>query len=321
MKESLLPEKGYYLDTEDVDERAIEIAYEGASALMQSVIRRAAAPMWELDPQVIEVLKSLRTEPHIAARMTRRSVVDLIFAVEKGRIDYPVKSLSSALGVAQSLIDALAVDGSDSSTRGPLPSQLIGATSLDAVATFPSSFGIRIETNVGDLAGEARAEVALKKLLFLLEASHDTVDLQAALKSISRRAQNHFKAFFKAIESGKSDFKVEAATPDGGNTRRVHLTGQRVRAVVKLLEKEVQAAEREIVFKGRLLGVSLKTKFFLLKNNEAEISGRIANECISKIDEKKINVEHVATLVQRIEVNEGTGEESFKYTLIDIVEA
>lgn len=319
--DALLPAPDAFLE-KDFDEAQLMVAASAAPEPVQRILHRASAPLWEFDQNVIDILKSLRTPPHIAARFSRRSVIDLAFAIDKGRVDFPVRSLSAVLGVTQSLVDALGVDTSEAGARGPLPGKVTGVTSLDAVATFPSSFGLRLETNVGDLAGETHAEVALRKLLYLLEAASTQEEIEAALRSISRRAQNHFKAFFKAVASGKADFKIEAATPAQESTQRVYFTGQQVRSVARYLEREVPADVQEFTFHGRLLGVSLKTKFFLLKSHDGvEISGKIAPECLSKIDEKKINVEHVAKVLDRTEVNEATGEETHKYTLIDIEEA
>jgi hypothetical protein len=248
-------------------------------------------------------------------------VIDLAFSVDKARTDFPVKSLSSILGVTQSLVDALAIDDADLGSRGPIPGWARGRTALDAVATFPSSFGIRIETNVGDIAGDSAVEMALNRLVSLLDAANSSQEMQEALRKVSRRAQNHFKAFSKAIASGQADFKVEAATPGQGQTRRVYLPEAKIKWLARYLNKEVEALEREFEFTGRLLGVSLKTRFFLMQSEEQEISGRIAKECVKKIDEKKINVLHHAKIVEKTEVSEATGDETQKYTLVDIDEA
>lgn len=317
----LLPDENAYLESE-VDERVLMLAKAAAPPALRSVLERAvSAPMWEIDPQVLMVLRGLRTRPHVAASASRRSVIDLAFAINENRTDFPARSLSAVLGVTQSLVDALGAEGTEIGSRGRLSEQIIGATSLDAVATFPSSFGLRLESNAGDLAGSARVERALKTLLGLLRSSNSKESLELALRDINRRSQNHFKAFFKAVASGKSDFNIEAATPDEHETGRIYFTVHQVNWVAKFLDKAVEADERSIDFRGRLLAVSLKTKFFLLRNDEGEeISGRIANDCVKKIDEKKINVEYLTTVIQRTEVNEATGEETSKYELKDIKE-
>lgn len=320
--DDLLPDIDSYLPAPEIDEQKFEVAVQRAPAPVQAVVRRAHFPMWEFDPQIVELLRAYKTPPHVSAKVTKRSVVDMAFSVDKSRTDFPVRSLSAVLGVTQSLVDALAVDAAESNPRGPIPASIRGRTALDAVATFPSSFGLRLETSVGDIAGNGPVDIALQRLVLLLSAVNSPAEMQAALKTVSRRAQNHFKAFSKAIASGKADFKLEAASPFDESTAKVYISESKVRWLTKFLDAEVDSVERTFEFKGRLLAVSLKSKFFLLQNSQGEeISGRINKECLKKIDEKKVNVEHIATIVERTDVSEATGEETTKYSLTDIEEA
>lgn len=316
-----LPDVDSYLQAPDLVSPKNQLAVSRSSQPIQAVVRRANTPMWEFDPAVVDILRAAKTPAHIAATMTRRSVIDLAFSTSKNRTDFPVRSLSAVLGVTQSLIDSLAIDSIDSSNRGPISSSVRGRTALDAVAAFPSSFGIRLETNQGDMADHGPIETALQRLAQLLGAINDSASMQMALKGISKRAQNHFKAFSKALALGKAELKLETAYPGQDSTTRIVISTKDIAWLTKFLDHEVNAIERNFQFKGRLLGVSLRSKFFLLQGEDGnEISGRITKECLSKINEKRINVEHIADILELTEVSEATGEESHKYYLTGIDE-
>lgn len=319
--DDVLPSISSFLEPDDWTDAKEVMAYAASPQPVREIIPRLESPLWELDRNVIDLLKHYRTPPHEAARITKRSVADLAFAVDAHRTDFPVRHLSAVLGTTQALFDSLAIDELKMSIpRGPIPGAICASTALDAVATFPSSFGLRIETHRGDIAGDSPAEVALIRLLGLLEAVRNEEHLSSLLRQVSRRAQNHFKAFAKAISAGGADFRIEAATPGQTATTRIYIARPRIEWLSKYLEREVDAVEDQIEFRGRLIGVSLKSRFFMLQGETEEIMGKISKECLKKVNEKKINVEYSAQIIARTEVNEATGEEHTKYTMIDLSE-
>ncbi len=321
ISEDYLPDVDSYLVVPQADTQDSKSAVSRSSESIQTVVRRAHTPMWEFDPAVVDILRSYKTPAHISASITNRSVIDLSFSVNKSRTDFPARSLSAVLGVTQSLIDSLAMDPSDSSNGGSSSASLRGRTALDAVATFPSSFGLRLEANQGDMAENGPVEVALRRLEVLLRAINDPASMQIALKSISKRAQNHFKAFSKAVASGKADLKLETAYPRQDASTKILVSKIDIDWLTSFLDLEVNAAERRFPFKGRLLAVSLRSKFFLLQGDDGtEIAGRITKDCLIKINEKRVNVEHIADILEVTEVSEATGDETHKYYLIGIDE-
>lgn len=284
------------------------------------VVDRAKSPLWEMDPMVVDFLASRRTPAHVVADATKRAVIDFAFSVGKGRTDYPIRDLGSVLNSTQGLFDSLTLTDSESKERGPVPKGIRSDTQLLAVASFPSSFGLRLESASGDLLGDGRVIDALRIFIDLILSVGISDQFESVLRSMPKRSQRHFKAFARAMRNGKSDLSLKSAIPGQYSDTEAYLSKSDIVWMEKKLSNIVDDTEREFEFKGRLTGFSLKRRFFVLSNDESEYSGRIAKDIVHKINDKRVNHEHVSKIREIISVNEATGEEVPSYELIDIEE-
>lgn len=278
------------------------------------------APLWETDSQVIEFFRRARTPALVASKITRRPVLDIAFAVGKDRTDYPIRKLGSVLTSTQSVFDALCASSS-SPDRGPIPREYTAAAELVATASFPSSFGIRIEADHGSLIGDTLLEVAIGKFVSAIQAVKIVEEFDKTLQSFPTRAQRHFKSFATALKKGRSSFMIEAGLPDYDETIKAHLSISDVDWLYQRLRQKVSDVERVFETKAKLIGASVKSGFFMIMTEDgAEYSGKMSDVALSNISEKRINFTHWVKIEERVVVNESTGDETYKYTLLDISE-
>lgn len=316
----LYPDVDSFLDVEDHEiDDLVAIKAHSVGELIPSIAQIVEAPLWETNPEIIAFFKANKTPAHVAARLTSRPVLDIAFSVGDDRIDYPVKNLGSALTSTQALFDVLSANNLPD--RGPLPKATREQTRLLAIASYPSSFGLRIEAETGDLVGEGKIEIAIIQFLKILQTVGAERAFDQQIREIPRRAQRHLKSFISSIKRGKAAFSIEAGIPFEEESRRMRLSARDVAWLDERLNKTVDDIERVFTIEARLTGVSLKTKFFMLTDDDgAEYSGKIAKGALSKINEKRVNHLHKAEIEEQVIINEATGEENYKYVLLNISE-
>ncbi|TGQ88812.1 hypothetical protein EN851_25030 [Mesorhizobium sp. M8A.F.Ca.ET.208.01.1.1] len=287
--------------------------FEDLDAGRVLAIASESAPMWEISPVVIDYLKRMRTPVHVAAERSHRVVADIVLKQAESAANVPLAALGALLATTQRLVDALGQPPSGG-MRGPIGSALAQWTKLDAVAPFPSSFGIRIETRETSMFGDTGGQRAVELMVSLIAIRDESV-LRAALENVHKRALLHYKMFVKAVAKTGSDLNFSAGVPGTPSILEASMRANEAEAVYQWLDSVVQKDDADITFEGRLVGVSLKSRTFLLENEKESYEGRIAEECLKEVDQKRVNMMHVAIIGVRTELNEATGEEYQRYTL------
>ncbi|WP_337139024.1 DUF6575 domain-containing protein [Mesorhizobium sp. Cs1299R1N1] len=322
IRNDLMPERNTFLSSIIKPNQTLEPASNYAIASNETyefedegrvlAIATESAPMWETSPIVLDYLKRMRTPVHVAAERSRRVVADIVLKQAESVVNVPLAALGALLATTQRLVDAL---GSPSGgTRGPIGSALAQWTKLDAVAPFPSSFGIRVETHEPSMFGDTGGQRAVELMVSLIAIRDESV-LRAALENVHKRALLHYKMFVRAVAKTGSDLNFSVGVPGAPSVLESSMRANEAETVYQWLDSVVQKDDADITFEGRLVGVSLRSRTFLLENEKESYEGRIAEECLKEVDQKRINMMHVATIGVRTELNEATGDEYQRYTL------
>lgn len=272
--------------------------------------------MWELDKPTIEFLKRNRTPVEVAAERSGRVVADIVFGEGSGRIHLSLPTLGGVLTASQRLLDALAVP--DSSLHGPIPLLTRQRTQMDAIAIFPSSFGLRIETHEGSILEQSDSRVAMERLVVLLGAGADPDGLSQILPQIGKRALLQYKAFAKAVGRSGTDIQLKVGLPGAPSSLVAALSADQVVDLQRLLDAETKKTEEVRQIKGRLVAASLRTKFFLIEDDENSYSGRINDNCLPKVDGKPLGGFFTVTIRILKQIDETSGDITEKYELIEI---
>jgi hypothetical protein len=273
-------------------------------------------PMWELDPAILAFLKSRRTPVEVVANRAFRSVFDLVLNAFDHSTNLAASTLGKILISAQNMVDGL-------TPSYPARTKLTGLRSesrLDALAFFPSSFGVRLVTNVVPLITHPGLEVALDRFMALLSASTEAGTLHQLLHEFGPKAALRYKSFAKALAQADTDLLVELGVPGRSAASVATMSRKQVGLLVEFLDREVATATETFTFRGSLVGFSLRTKFFRLEGDDQDISGRIADEFLSSLVGKTVGGEYAADITSITEFNEATGEEHVRYVLTGLNE-
>jgi hypothetical protein len=275
---------------------------------------RSPAPMWEISPEVLEYLHARRTPVAVAAARSGRLVLDLVIKKGTQRTDVPVFALGNLLTSAQGVVEAFTLTVPGDRTTAAVRE----AARLDAVAAFPSSFGIRLDTHQSALFPDPSLVQALNRLMDLLAVGNDPASLREILRDLGPRPALRFKGFARAMAKSDADFAIEVGIPGDMVARRAELSRSQVNKLVELLNIEVQQAEQFLKFRGKLVGVSLRTRFFRLEDDETSFSGRIDDRYLPSMHGKTIGGLYDAAILILTDLNDATGEESERHILTSL---
>ncbi|MBB3474025.1 DUF6575 domain-containing protein [Sphingomonas sp. BK345] len=319
LPDDLLPEREQFLTPPD---QARQLATSTAVAVEQAsmpVELRDPAPLWEISPAAIAYLKSIRTPVQISSAHSGRLVADLILRPSDGRTDVPVTALGAFLTSTQKLVDALALE-EDHGRRGPVKAAIKTWTQLDAVASFPSSFALRVESHSGSVDPLTYGKAAFKKLLAMLSAADDREKLLVITSGMSGRAVAHYRAFTKAVMNSEAGFRAVVGFPDEAHASEVQITAEQVARTYRQLEANIATETTTVTLTGRLVALSLKTRFFLIETDNESYSGKVDENALSKVNLSRIGGTFIAKLAESFEVSDVTGEALIRHTLQDLQE-
>ena len=280
-----------------------------------------AAPasfVWREDEDARAILASMRVSPSVVAEHTGRIICDFIIQPGIRRTDVGAAALGNFLTKTQRLVNALGEGPSAPKSKTAAARALKARMQLRAVAPFPGSFGLRLESATGSLTPDAELIFAFKTIFALIAAGHDIAAVRKILFPLGRRAAAHYRNFAKALAEVTGDFSAEIGIPGERNTAQVSIGGGEVFSLAKLLDQEVLGDSREEEFVGYLMGASIRNKLFLLEGANKSVSGRIADEAIPEMRDKKLAALHTAQIRTVTEVNEITGEEVERHILLAI---
>ncbi|WP_349368041.1 DUF6575 domain-containing protein [Salinarimonas sp.] len=267
-------------------------------------------PFWRDDGLVQDLLSSLRTSVSEAARISRRPVFDVTLKPygDQHRRYVPLQNLSGYLSALQRLFDVLGNE-----TRK--------ATRLNAVAVFPSSFGIRIEADDAGLFGDTGSDKAISLLLRVISATGELDSLRKELFDLSPSQISAFRAYVKSVRRMGTDVAFEVGIPSSSETMRAEASFNSIRVIERMLDRASEEKPELIFFVGNLRAVNLKSKYFLLEDEGVAIAGRISDSLLPGMQGKGVDTRQRGKIQVRRDVNEMSGEEATSYILLGLDDA
>lgn len=264
----------------------------------------------------------------VRAARTNRETLD--FALKPRHTPSSVIQLST-LGhttlAMQGLVEALVLaEAGYRSRRGRIPGSLQQDAALYAVATFESSFGIRLESGAtADLFGETRIGTAIRHVFELLHAESDAHRLRALLSEFGGRVAARYTVFLGSLANGRSDLRLAWGRPVTAEIEATAEVAWEVAGTTAgFLAETIAQFSEELTLAGRLEGVDVYNRTFNFVSYETgeRYSGRVASEFLSTAEKAatRVPAEYVARLLQTQEVNPTTEQVRERYTLIALRE-
>lgn len=318
-----LPAPATYLETRDTELRSAAKTIDRL-ALTHANIQppRLRAPLWELAPDVIALLKSSVTPVEAAATKSLRFVLDL--KVEKigarDQTEVTVQFLGNALLHVQNILDGITQSLFDSiSQKTRIPQNIRERVQLVANAVYPGSFAVRLESATPELDVDPITQKAFIRFIELIDASSDERVLREMLRESGGRTVARYKALVRSIALSNTDLALDLGIPMLESSRKALFRRANAKKILPMLEEETERASEIIHVTGRLVAVSMKTRYFRIETEDQIYTGRISDECMPIVDHSEINAIYDAEMRVTIDVNTATGHETENFILIDLI--
>ncbi len=278
--------------------------------------------LWQRLAQVtLEADKSTHVPPELVANQSLQHVIDIELSREDApdRSDVAISALGPALARMQSLMDALGQARMDQPTsRGKIPAYVREKTRLVATEAFRGSFGLRIETETGDLAAARDLSSIFKDFVELVASGTDTDRIHEVISQVGTRSAAHYRAFAKILLRSRLNASFSVGIPQESIPRSARIDSKELPEIIEILERESEKLAETIVRKGRLVGADLARKNFHFESEGIEFLGQIAEECLPYVDHQKIGGSFEAAIKVVVEIVESTGEEKELQTLTSL---
>ena len=325
MPPDYLPLPGIYLTLTSPTNSVISLVDTSVPSLQLDAPRSVLGadldlPLFDLPPDLIEIFRKSKTSVLSAANHFHRCVLDVMLSssdYRHGRYELPVIPLAGVLANLQRLVDTLVEDSGGTEKRRPR-ANLRELTQINAVAVFPSSFGLRLETHQSDFLPEGRTVRVIQKLWDVVASLPSETRLLKRFMELNFRQRAHLRGLIVAIKRTRADLGLDLGVPGASSISAQSITYSQIVRAASFLDALSASYNEDINFQGNLMAASLKSKFFVLESDEAIISGKISDACLPQMAGLRIGTLHDATLIATHEVNENTGEETNRYTLISI---
>jgi hypothetical protein len=303
--EAYLPDKDSFL---------VEGAVEMPIAASRQIEVVADSEIWGANSDLAGLWKSLRTPVLAAAHRSSKVVADFILdKVESGhRVDVPLESLGRLLSSFQRLFDSL---GRTSRRSDAIEIQ---NTRLDAVAVFPSSFGIRMETNKESISESSGGVIAVNGLIDLISAGDNEQALITALETSNSEVMLRYHRFAELIVTGGYELRLDVGIPNSSSETRLALSKEKAVRIERLLATRLKKNHRVLSFEGRLVVADIRSNFFLIAGDEQVVGGEILPEVRDSIISLKLGVTCIAKIELVPTIDEPSGEVRSRIQLIAI---
>lgn len=314
-----LPEFGEYLSYSENVGLAPREPFDVSEA--EEEIRQRAlsfGSMWELSQDALDTFRRLKTPVNVVADRTRRFVLDVVWGAGSAVHFVDLGSFGVQALCFQRLLDALADVGLGRRDSSGISGAARDLARMNVVAVFPGSFGVRLESHAGRILPHPVIIGSNRQLLDLFAASSDQESLRKLLRHLGPKVALRYKALFRSLSENSADFSADFGVPGDIEAHSVKISQKEIIEVYSMLKKEEVVFREEFEFVGRLTGVSLRSKFFRIENEERIVAGRIGQGALSLISGKRIDKQHIAKIEVQVELDETTGKEEERYTLLSI---
>lgn len=277
-----------------------------------------AVSLWEFDKRTIEYFRRRMTPINVVARRRGRLVADIVFSTPDEHTYFPVPELGKILINLQKTLDSLASDDGQKTSKGRPTAAIKRKAKLDAVATFPSSFGLRVEAHEGSLIESPESEVAFRRFVDLLSSIVDERAMREVFSLHTVETKLFFGEVIKEIAKAGSSIRIAAGSAHQDSIQYAAVPADIVTRLASQISEINNLNQQEVDVEGRLRAVSLKSKFFLIENDDESHSGRISDDILPQISGAEINAFYRARILQTTKIHEVTGEIEHKQTLLKL---
>lgn len=253
------------------------------------------------------------------ARASWRDTIDVfVDAPSTGLHQISAKLLANVVNGFQELVFAL--DPRYSSGRGPVPSPVVQANTLNVLGTMAGSFGIRFQAgSQADVLGLSDVEDCISHALDLLEAGSDSARLQELIHQLRPHSARKYQALLRLLDADHASLRVEMGSPVA-NRREVRLGRIGIETALGVLSKEEQINREVFEKRGSLTALYFRRRKFEFVDDTGQryygvyLEGSLPPSLsLVELIEARSGVARICEVVEA----RATGEEHSEYTLME----
>jgi len=285
-----------------------------------------------------ELLKALANVSVIAQR-NYREIIDLkiesVAGEQDDRYEAPAKATGSVLRSLGSFFEAVGEVMKKKTRKRASKLNIESELNLSLLDAFQGSFGIRTGLGVyrdvrqTSFLEEPPAQEATEDFMNLIAASSNSNAelLRNKIEKFDKDSLTKFKYLIKNLASLNSDLVLEwgSVNPDkGAIVRFPYAKIVETLDIITKIESE-NSYQYEVIGKLIVAGIGQgkEKRIFVLVDevNDKEYKGHISIELISNLNDYiELNRLYIATIEEKLGVNEATGEETKFYILVGLQE-
>ncbi len=244
-----------------------------------------------------------------------RQVLDIAFSKLSNVYELSARKFGRLLEAIQGTVEALSC-----STDGPvrrIPDDIKRRSELMTTALFASSFGVRLQTTGTDIFASDDTARAIEALAELITALENPAALGLELHKFNILARSRFKHLLNVLVDAEVSLTADWGNPDG-RTVQARASFDQILTSLKRLQGTDQVTRQAVEYKGRLVGVDIRSNFFAFVNEEdIVIKGELADGL--RGEHFEIPSQVIATVEETCEVDPLTDKERWHYVLLLVV--
>jgi hypothetical protein len=262
------------------------------------------------------------------AKQSLKEVLDIEFSGQEIKNkEIPIDYLGSALTETQTLIQNIVYSQyGEGAKRGRIPKDIKEMSRMMAVDSYPSSFGIRLESRQSTgLFDTSTVGDAIRTLIHLIKQGNNTEKIIPLLNDLGSRVVSKYINFLSVYKKSDMDFNVHWGSPRHKETRvSSSMSSSKAKEIIDILSEKIEEFTEEIEIEGVLEGVDIQSKTFKILDlgSEQRITGKLKDSFVQKAKKAAAEVPktYTATLIVTQEISPVTEESSDKYELKDLKE-
>lgn len=245
------------------------------------------------------------------ANLSSRQVLDIALNKLDNEYEMGCGKLGKLLNSFQSLIYALSCDKHFDSDK--IPESIQFKSEVLVTGLFASSFGIRLQSKVGDVFFNDPTADAIENFGYLISKLSDSENILSEIRQLNIPARKRFKLFLQALVNSNVSIKLDWGSPSGKALQSQATTAE-IGRVLRQLETD-KTAEPSIDKRATLVGVNVESKHFTLKlDNDETINGTLSESISTQCFDVPCQI--IAKLERSLKIDSLTDKEVWSYILV-----
>lgn len=253
-----------------------------------------------------------------AAVAGSRQVLDLAFETHTNSYEMAAETLGKILTSTQNYLYASACPKDVDVRR--IAESVKDANKMMVTGLFASSFGVRLQSNNGDLFGESSHSQNLEQFIDILSSLNKPSEMILRIKSVNLLARSRFRIMLKDLVSGGLSIKAEWSDPFGGFGSS-YLGLESLKSSLCLLDGGGSPDTDTVSYnRVRLVGVDVENDFFAIVTDSGEL---LKGKLDRSLDSYQFSVPSIVnvTIEETCTINPVTDKERWSYILISVSES